>query len=53
MSLTKNSLIKIAKILKPHGIKGEVKILPFTDDIDRFSPLTENFTFLLIKVLRK
>ncbi|MDR1559655.1 MAG: ribosome maturation factor RimM [Clostridiales bacterium] len=29
----------IGKILKPHGIKGEVKVLPATDDPSRFELL--------------
>jgi 16S rRNA processing protein RimM len=31
--------IKVGMIIKPHGIKGEMKILPLTDDIDRFHDL--------------
>ena len=30
-------LIKVAQILNTHGIKGGLKIRPFTDFIDRFS----------------
>ncbi len=33
------NLIAIGKILKPIGIKGKVKILPFADDIQRFTQL--------------
>ncbi len=33
--------LKIGVIVKPQGIKGEVKIQPFTDDINRFKKLKE------------
>lgn len=31
--------LAVGQILKPHGIKGELKILPLTDDIRRFRKL--------------
>lgn len=31
--------IKVGKIITSHGIKGEVKVFPLTDDIKRFSQL--------------
>lgn len=34
---------RIAQILKPHGIKGEVKVLPLTDDVSRFKRLKEAY----------
>ncbi len=37
--LREKGLINVGKILKPQGIKGEVKILPITDDISRFKSL--------------
>ena len=30
---------RIAQILRPHGIKGEVKVYPLTDDLSRFKRL--------------
>ena len=30
------SLIEVGKILKERGLKGEFKLIPFTDDIDNF-----------------
>jgi len=30
------SLIEIGKIIKPHGIRGEVKVIPFTDRPEQF-----------------
>ena len=30
---------KIGRIVKPRGIKGELKVLPLTDDVKRFSSL--------------
>lgn len=34
---------RIAQILRPHGIKGEVKLYPLTDDITRFKHLREAY----------
>ena len=34
-----NELIVIGTIVKPQGIKGEVKIIPYTDDLTRFYAL--------------
>ncbi len=32
-----NTMVCVGKILKPHGIKGEIKVLPLTDNIiERF-----------------
>ena len=31
--------IKIGMIVKPHGVRGEVKVLPLTDDVKRFDDL--------------
>ena len=31
--------IKVGKIINTHGIKGEVKIYPLTDNINRFDDL--------------
>ncbi len=33
--------IAVGKVIKPHGIRGEVKILPETFDIERFYDLDE------------
>lgn len=33
------NLIKIGLITKPHGVKGEIKINPLTDDVTRFNGL--------------
>ena len=35
--------IQIGKIVKPQGIRGEVKILPMTDHLERFLELKEVF----------
>ena len=32
-------VFKIAQVLKPQGIKGEIKLKPFVDDIERFRKL--------------
>lgn len=34
---------RIGLILRPHGVKGELKLLPLTDDLKRFSKLREAF----------
>lgn len=34
---------RIGLILRPHGIRGEVKMLPLTDDLTRFSGLKDAF----------
>lgn len=34
---------RIAQILKPHGVKGEVKVYPLTDDPARFKKLREAY----------
>lgn len=39
--------LKIAQVLKPQGIKGELKLRAFTDDISRFSSL--EYTYLRTK----
>lgn len=36
-----NENLKIGIIVKPQGIKGEVKVQPLTDDISRFKKLKE------------
>ena len=33
--------LKVGIIVKPQGIKGEVKVQPLTDDINRFNDLKE------------
>lgn len=40
MKLPQEGNIAIGQVGKPHGIKGEVKVLPLTDDIRRFHKLT-------------
>ena len=37
--------INVGKILKPQGIRGELKILPLTDDVSRFRALK----YLIVK----
>ena len=34
--LDENDLITVGRIIKSHGIKGEVKVVPETDDPERF-----------------
>lgn len=35
--------LKVGLIVKPQGIKGEVKVMPLTDDINRFRSLKEGY----------
>ena len=35
---------RIGTIVKPHGLKGEVKVYPHTDDLSRF----EDATYLIV-----
>lgn len=37
--MKKNDYLIVGKFLKPHGLKGEIKVLPITDDIRRFEGL--------------
>ena len=41
--MSQEKRIQIAKVIKPHGIKGELKLLPFTDNLDRLLNLKEVF----------
>jgi len=34
-------LIAIGEIVRPHGVRGEVRVTPLTDRIDRFDDMTE------------
>ncbi|MCR5690105.1 MAG: ribosome maturation factor RimM [Clostridiales bacterium] len=34
---------RIGLFLRPHGVRGEIKLLPLTDDISRFKKLDEAF----------
>lgn len=34
-------MVKVGKILKPHGVKGALKVMPLTDDMHRFDLLDE------------
>lgn len=36
--------LKVGQILKPHGVKGEVKVYPLTDNYKRYSKLKKVFT---------
>lgn len=36
-------VFRVAQILRPHGVKGEVKVYPLTDDISRFKKLREAY----------
>ncbi len=34
---------RVASIIKPHGVRGEVKVYPLTDDVSRFKHLREAY----------
>lgn len=36
-----DNLLKVGEITSPHGVHGEVKVYPTTDDVKRFSKLKE------------
>lgn len=36
-------LLAVGKIINTHGLKGEIKLLPSTDDVDRFKELKEAY----------
>lgn len=38
-----NEFLTVGRIVKPQGVRGEVKIAPFTDDSNRFYDLKEVF----------
>ena len=35
--------LRVGVITSPHGVRGEVKVFPTTDDINRFKKLKEVF----------
>ena len=41
----KRTLLRVGYILKPQGIRGELKIQPLTDDVGRFEGLESRFTW--------
>ena len=40
---------EIGKIANTHGLKGEVKVFPTTDDVKRFSLLVSKEVFVIVK----
>lgn len=38
-----NELLVVGQIVKTHGVRGEVKVLPMTDDVMRFKKLKKVF----------
>lgn len=40
-----NDFFNIGKIVNTHGVKGEVKIYPYTDDVSKF----EDFEYLIVQ----
>jgi 16S rRNA processing protein RimM len=38
-----NDYLRVGLILRPHGVKGTVKLLPLTDGVSRFSSLTDGY----------
>lgn len=35
--------LRIGRIVRPHGVRGDVKLIPATDDLERFSGLTDAY----------
>ena len=42
--------LKVGKIVNTHGLKGEVKVIPLTDDMRRFDDL--DFVLIMVKKLK-
>lgn len=40
------NFLKVGFIKKPHGLKGELKVLPLTDNFDRFKKLKVVYLFI-------
>lgn len=40
-----NDRLRVGVIVKPHGLKGEVKVYPTTDDVKRFSKLNQVYLY--------
>ncbi|HWS30658.1 MAG TPA: ribosome maturation factor RimM [Clostridia bacterium] len=38
-----NDYLRVGLILRPHGVKGTVKLMPLTDGVSRFSALKEGY----------
>ena len=36
-----NQMLRVGAVIKPHGIRGEIKVWPTTDDLYRFDELSE------------
>ena len=41
--MDKNNFLRVGVIANTHGIRGEVKVFPTTDDINRFKKLKQVF----------
>ncbi len=41
--MNENDFLRVGKILNVHGVKGEVKVFPLTDNIERFYSLKKVF----------
>ena len=44
--MAENDLLRIGIVTRPHGVRGEVKVYPTTDDIERFATVGEVRLFL-------
>ena len=40
-AVTSDRLVAIGEIARPHGLRGEVRVTPLTDDVDRFARVTD------------
>ena len=41
--------LRVGVLVKPHGVRGEMKVFPTTDDMKRFEDLIEKEVFFDIK----
>ena len=45
--------LRIGLISKPHGIQGAIKVMPLTDNVERFNDLYDAFVETVTEALKK
>ena len=53
MEYNKEDMLQVGFITQTHGIRGEVKVYPTTDDVNRFNELKKDLDGISQKVLTK
>ena len=41
-----NEFFTVGQIVNTHGIKGEVKVIPYTEDVNNFKKIIKKYCFL-------